>query len=100
MCYNELSDLVNELLKGEIKMTKVAEFKTGSKRGYCSVKEEGIESDFYSVPESVKGLRGNFRKAMEVFIENGCDSFTISKYQYYTSNQFHYYVYHGYKTEF
>lgn len=36
-------------------MTEIKEFRTGSRRGYCSVKEEGVESEFHRVPETIKG---------------------------------------------
>lgn len=80
-------------------MKKIVSFETGSSRGYCSVKECGLESDFIKVPDSLKGLRGNFRKAMSLFIDNDCDYYTVAKFPYYRSNQYCYYVYYGYKKE-
>ena len=79
-------------------MVKVVRFETGSKRGYCTVKEDGVEGDFIKVPDSIKGLRGNFRKAIELFIANGCEYYTVCKCRYYSSNSYHYLIYYGYKS--
>ncbi len=81
-------------------MKKMCSFTTGSKRGYIYVSLQGVESDFFPVPDSLSGLRGNERKAMRYFKNNGVKYYTVAWYQGVPgkgySNQYCYCVYYGY----
>lgn len=80
-----------------------AMYTTGSRRGYIPVSVRGEESSLIPVPESLKGLRGNERKAMAWFHERGCTHYTMSAEQgcpskgCYKTKQFCYTIYRGYK---
>ena len=82
-------------------MKVVCEFVTGSRRGYIRVAGRGVESDFYPVPDTLTGLRGNERKAMAYLQAKGAAHYTIASYQGVPlkgySNQYCYDVYTGYK---
>lgn len=82
-------------------MKAICEFVTGSRRGYIHVACRGVESDFYPVPDTLTGLRGNERKAMLYFQATGATCYTVASYQGVPfkgySNQFCYTVYTGYK---
>lgn len=62
-------------------MKVICEFVTGSRRGYIRVATRGVESDFYPVPHTLTGLRGNERKAMAYFQKRGATDYTIANYQ-------------------
>lgn len=85
----------------EIAMKRITEYVTGSCRGYIHVADRGEGTEFYRVPETVNGLRGNVRWAMRKFIDRGCTHYTVSYYQGVPgkgySNQYYYVVYTGYK---
>lgn len=79
------------------KYTYITSFETGMRRGYIRVAERK-ESEFISLPESLKGIRGNARWAMEKFKRNGCTHYTMQDYQS-NSTQYCLTVYRGYKEE-
>ena len=76
------------------------EYITGSRRGYIPVANRGKQSGRHPVPDSLKGLRGNYRKAMAYMMEHGASYYTIAYYQGVPykgySNQYYYTVYTGY----
>lgn len=75
--------------------TYVTDFETGLRRGYIRVADR-TESEKIALPESLEGIRGNARKAMELFKCKGCTHYTTQDYQ---SDSTHYCftVYRGYK---
>ena len=82
-------------------MKAMCEFVTGSRRGYICVAGRGVASDFYPVPDTLSGLRGNERKALAYFQSKGATHYTVASYQGVPgkgySNQYCYDVYTGYK---
>lgn len=82
-------------------MKNVANFVTGSKRGYVKVKNQGIESEYIKIPNSLKGQRGNIRRALESFTAKGATHYTITEYQGVPgkgySSQYKYAEYKGYR---
>ena len=73
-------------------------FVTGLRRGYIRVADRK-ESDFFAIPSTLKGLRGNLRWALEKFIASGCTHYTIQNLQYENSKQYYFMVYRGYKED-
>lgn len=49
-------------------MKKIAEYVTGSQRGYIGVANRGVNSELIPIPADLTGKRGNYRKAMELLI--------------------------------
>ena len=81
-------------------MKEIGTFVTGSRRGYVRVADRGVESPLTPVPASLKGLRGNERKAMECFQQKGATHYTKASYPGVPlkgySNQYCYDVYTAY----
>lgn len=70
-------------------------WETGYRRGYIPAKSRGVPSELHPVPESIKGLRGNFRWAMGEFLNRGCTHYYTCEYQHTRSSQYCYTVYYG-----
>lgn len=81
-------------------MVQIAMFVTGSRRGYVRVAYRGKESQIMAIPSSLKGLRGNERKALVYFQSRGATHYTIASHQGVPtkgySNQYCFDVYTGY----
>lgn len=79
----------------------IADYVTGSRRGYIRVADRDTESGLKPIPTDVTGLRGNYRKAMVYLNLKGATCYTISHCQGVPdkgySNQYCYTVYRGYK---
>ena len=75
-----------------------AVFVTGLRRGYICVANRK-EGEYIALPESLKGLRGNLRKALEKFAKQGCTHYTIQDLQLAHNSQYCYTVYRGYKED-
>lgn len=71
-------------------------FVTGLRRGYIRVADR-TESDFIAIPATLKGIRGNLRRALEQFIAVGCTHYTVEDRQYQDSTSYCFTVYRGYK---
>lgn len=71
-------------------------YATGLKRGYIRIADR-TESDKIALPESLKGIRGNARKALELFKRKGCTHYTVEQSQLINSTQYCFTVYRGYK---
>lgn len=71
-------------------------FDTGLRRGYIRVSER-VESGYKPVPDTVKGLRGNFRWAMEKAQAAGATHYTVENCQLWNSKQYCFTVYRFYK---
>lgn len=84
-------------------MKSVGEWVTGSRRGYIHVANQGVESKPERIPESLYGLRGNHRWALESLSRRGATHYTVAWFQGVPykgySNKFQYAVYTGYKEE-
>lgn len=82
-------------------MKQIGVFVTGSRRGYVRVAERGKETPLMVIPTSLKGLRGNMRKALEYFQSKGATHYTIASYPGVPSkgysNQYCFDVYRAYK---
>lgn len=76
--------------------TYITDFETGLRNGYIRVADRK-EGDYIAHPESLKGIRGNARKAMELFKRKGCTHYTTQDYQMSNSTQYCFTVYRGYK---
>ncbi len=78
----------------------VAVYETGSHYGYVPVAKRGVESDFIPVPATLKGLRGNMRKAMAFLQSHGATHYTKASCQGVPgkgySTQYCYDIYTGY----
>lgn len=72
---------------------------TGYRRGYIHVAQREVLSDWHRVPASVKGLRGNFRWAMQRMIDAGCTHYRTYDDQCPRSTQYCYTVYAGWAFE-
>lgn len=80
-------------------LEEVCSFNTGSRRGYVRVGErDGFP--LLAVPETLAGLRGNERKAMQTMIDSGAKWYTWEYVQGVPgkgySTQYYYTVYLGY----
>ena len=71
-------------------------FVTGLRRGYIRISDRK-EGDFIAIPESLKGIRGNLRWALEKFRQQGCTHYTVEDRQYPNSTSYCFTVYRGYK---
>lgn len=89
-------------------MKKVITYTTGSRWGYVHVADQGVESDFIPIPATLRGIRGNLRKALEAFRRHGCTHYTVANDQgvpcasdglYHYSTSYCYTVYTGYTVE-
>lgn len=84
-------------------MKIIATYVTGSRKGYISVHNRGVETMATPVPESLKGYTGNMRKALEKFRDLGCTHYTLCNKQGVPgigySNRYCYTVYYGYVEE-
>lgn len=78
--------------------TYITDYLTGLRRGYIRV-ENRKESDYIAIPESLKGIRGNLRWALEKFIAQGCTHYTTQDLQLAHSAQYCYTLYRGYKED-
>ena len=82
-------------------MTQIAIFVTGSRRGYVRVAYRGKETHMMPIPSTLKGLRGNHRRALQYFISRGATHYTIASYQGVPtkgySNQYCFDIYTAYK---
>lgn len=82
-------------------MDCVAEWTTGSRWGYIHAADRGVESAPIPLPDTLHGLRGNKRWALEEFRRRGCTHYTVAWYQGVPgkgySNQYCYAVYYGYR---
>lgn len=76
--------------------TYITDYLTGLRRGYIRVADR-TESEKIAIPESLKGIRGNLRWALEKFIAQGCTHYTTQDLQLAHSAQYCYTVYLGYK---
>lgn len=83
------------------KMQYVTHYTTGSRRGYIRVADQGVETAPAEIPESLAGLRGNQRRALELLKSNGATHYTVCDYQGVPgkgySNYYCFSVYSGYK---
>lgn len=79
-----------------MKFEYISCFETGLRRGYIRVAER-VESDYKPVPGTVKGLRGNFRWAMEKAQAVGATHYTTENGQLWNSSQYCFTVYRFYK---
>ena len=83
------------------KMKYVIHYTTGSRRGYIRVADQGVETAPAEIPESLAGLRGNKRRALELLKSRGATYYTVCDEQGVPSkgysNQYCYSVYTGYK---
>ena len=70
-------------------------WETGYRRGYVYAKNRGVPSELHPVPKSIKGLKGNFRWAMERCLNRGCTHYYTCEYQHMRSNQYCFTVYYG-----
>lgn len=81
-------------------MKTVGQWRTGSRRGYIHVSDNGVESELHKIPDTLKGLRGNKRWAMVALKQKGATHYTIAHFQGVPrkgySNQYCYSVYYGY----
>lgn len=77
--------------------TYITDFETGLRRGYICVADRK-EGEYIALPETLKGLRGNLRKALEKFAKQGCTHYTMQDYQS-NSTQYCFTVYRGYKED-
>ena len=81
-------------------MKKIAEYVTGSQRGYIGVANRGVNSELIPIPADLTGKRGNYRKAMELFSSKGATHYAVAWYQGVPckgySNQYCYAVYTAY----
>ena len=73
----------------------ITSFETGLRRGYIRVADRK-ESEYIALPESLKGIRGNTRRAMELFKRKGCTHYTMQDYQS-NSTQYCLTIYRGYR---
>jgi len=84
-------------------MTRIGNWHTGSQRGYVPVADRGVEGSITPVPETVKGLRGNERWALESLMDRGATHYTVTWYAGVrgkgNSNQYRYCVYAGYRAD-
>lgn len=84
-------------------MKFVAEYITGSCRGYVRVADRGAETQPERIPEDLTGERGNFRRALAHLRDKGATYYTIANYQGVPdkgySNQYCYSIYRGYSEE-
>lgn len=89
-------------------MKKVATYTTGSRYDYVRVSKQGVESEPMPIPSTLKGLRGNIRKALEYFRRRGCTHYTVADDQgvpcasdglYHYSTSYCYSIYTGYTEE-
>ena len=71
-------------------------FVTGLRRGYILVSERK-ESKRTPIPEDLRGIRGNRRKALEKFKEAGCTLYSYQDLQFPGSTRYCYTIYRGYK---
>lgn len=78
--------------------TFITDFCTGYSRGYIRVADRA-EGDYIALPESLKGIRGNARKALDLFKRKGCTHYTITNQQHCHSTQYCYTVYRGYRAK-
>lgn len=79
-----------------MKMKYVGNYTTGLRRGYIPVADR-CESEYKPVPETVNGLRGNARWAMQAAQRVGATHYTTENGQQYNSTQYCYTVYRFYK---
>jgi hypothetical protein len=81
----------------------VTSWTTGSQRGYIHVADRGHESDIEAIPESLKGVRGNRRRALKALPYSGATHYTVAWHQGVPgkgySNQYCYAEYIGYVAE-
>lgn len=78
--------------------TYITKYLTGLRRGYIRVADR-TESEKTAIPESLKGIRGNLRAALEDFAQQGCTHYTVEQRQLKTSTQYCYTLYRGYKED-
>lgn len=85
------------------KLTWVAEFRTGSRRGYIPAAERGIPGDLIPLSADLTGLRGNLRQATEKFLNAGATHYTVTWFQGVPyrgySSKYCYMVYTGYRVD-
>lgn len=74
----------------------ISSFETGLRRGYIRVAERK-ESELIPMPETLKGFRGNKRKALEKFANSNCTHYTVEERQLANSTKYCFTVYNGYK---
>lgn len=71
-------------------------YNTGSHRGYIRAADRKKWGDVCPIPDTLKGIRGNKRKALEWFKALGCTHWTKSSNNAYAnSSQYAYDTYHG-----
>lgn len=82
-------------------MQYVIHYTTGSRRGYIRVADQGVETAPAEIPESLAGLRGNQRRALELLKSRGATHYTVCDCQGVPtkgySNQYCYSIYTGYR---
>lgn len=74
----------------------ITSFETGIRRGYISVADRK-ESELIPLPETLKGIRGNKRKALEKFANRKCTHYTIEERQLANSTQYCFTKFCGYR---
>lgn len=85
----------------KINLQEAYRYTCGSEPGYIHVDERGVHAPIDALPESLEGLRGNFRKFVREALHRGCTHYSMFRQQGVPgtgySNRYCYKVYIGYR---